>query len=187
MRNKLWVCLALVLIVPGLLTMVSCETQNVKTDDQSTSEGTGTETGGTEAGTTSSGEGTISATGEFVPGKTFANEQDKFFKELVYFEYDKSTLTENSQKTLTFKAEYMRKNPNLSISVEGHCDERGTNEYNLSLGDRRAASTKAFLVDLGVDPGRISSVSFGEERPDIEGHDEMAWAKNRRAAVAGSE
>ncbi len=187
MRNKLWICLALVLIVPGLLTMVSCETQNVKTDDQSTSDGTGTDTGGTDAGTTSSGDGTISATGEFIPGTTFANEQDKFFKELVYFEYDRSTLTENSQEILTFKAEYMRKNPNLSVSVEGHCDERGTNEYNLSLGDMRAASTKAFLVDLGVDPGRVSTVSYGEERPDIEGHNEIAWAKNRRAAVASSD
>jgi len=99
----------------------------------------------------------------------------------IYFEFDKSTLTPQAKETLMKKAEWLRTNKDVSVIIEGHCDERGTNEYNLALGDRRAASTKTFLVDLGVDPRRLTIISYGEERPLISGHNEEAWAKNRRA------
>ena len=75
----------------------------------------------------------------------------------------------------------MKDNPRTRVIIEGHCDERGTNEYNLALGDRRAFSAKTFLVDLGIDEARISTVSYGEERPLVRGEDEDAWAQNRRA------
>ena len=78
-------------------------------------------------------------------------------------------------------AELLKKYPKVKIQIEGHCDERGTNEYNLALGERRANSTKNYLVSLGISPDRISTISYGEEKPLDPGHNEEAWAKNRRA------
>ena len=101
--------------------------------------------------------------------------------EAIYFEFDKSTLTPQAKETLVKKAEWLRSNKDVSVIIEGHCDERGTNEYNLALGDRRAASTKIFLEDLGISPLRLTIISYGEERPFVSGHNEEAWAKNRRA------
>jgi peptidoglycan-associated lipoprotein len=99
----------------------------------------------------------------------------------IYFEFDKSTLTPQAKETLVKKAKWLRANKDVSVIIEGHCDERGTNEYNLALGDRRAASTKTFLVDLGIAPSRLTIISYGEEQPLVSGHNEEAWAKNRRA------
>jgi len=75
----------------------------------------------------------------------------------------------------------MKKNPGAKVQIEGHCDERGTPEYNLALGQRRADSTKKYLVNLGIDGSRLSTISYGEEKPADPGHNEAAWAKNRRA------
>ncbi len=99
----------------------------------------------------------------------------------AFFAFDESTLTADAQTALTTSASWLKKNPQYSLLVEGHCDERGTEQYNLALGDRRANSAKEYLVALGVDAGRIRTVSYGEERPFDPGHDEAAWAKNRRA------
>jgi peptidoglycan-associated lipoprotein len=99
----------------------------------------------------------------------------------VYFEFDRSTLTREAQEILTKKALWLKSNSTVKVVIEGHCDDRGTSEYNLALGDRRAASTKAFLIDLGVSPSRMMTISYGEERPLITGQSENAWAKNRRA------
>ena len=105
----------------------------------------------------------------------------KVMLEDIYFEFDKSTLTPQAKETLVKQAEWLRTNKDVKVVIEGHCDERGTNEYNLALGDRRAASTKTFLVDLGISPARLTIISYGEERPLVFGHSEEAWAKNRRA------
>jgi peptidoglycan-associated lipoprotein len=99
----------------------------------------------------------------------------------VFFDYDKSALRMDAVDQLKTNAEWMKVNAARSVVIEGHCDERGTNEYNLALGERRATSTKNHLVDLGVDSGRMKTVSFGEEKPFATGHDEEAWAQNRRA------
>ena len=99
----------------------------------------------------------------------------------IYFEFDQSTLTSESQSILTQKARWLKENSDVKVVIEGHCDNRGTNEYNLALGDRRASSTKAFLVDLGISPSRMITISYGEERPLMKGQNEEAWAKNRRA------
>ena len=95
----------------------------------------------------------------------------------IYFEFDKSTLTPQAKDALLKKAEWLNTNKDVRVIIEGHCDERGTNEYNLALGDRRAASTKTFLVDLGITPSRLTIVSFGEERPLASGHSEEAGQK----------
>ena len=107
--------------------------------------------------------------------------RNMFLTEDIYFEFDKSSLDSMAQDVLSRKSDWMRDNPDVVISIEGHCDERGTNEYNLALGEKRAESAKSFLVDLGIDAYRISTVSYGEERPEDDGHNEEAWAKNRRA------
>jgi peptidoglycan-associated lipoprotein len=101
-------------------------------------------------------------------------------QEDIYFEFDKATLTPAAQDNMLRKAEWLRENSDVTVTIEGHCDERGTNEYNLALGDRRAESAKAFLVDLGIAAARITTISYGEERPVCAQHNEECWAKNRR-------
>lgn len=107
--------------------------------------------------------------------------REMFENEDVFFEFDSASLSVEAQDILRAKAEWLRNNPAARVLVEGHCDERGTNEYNLALGDRRAFSAKAFLVDLGIDDARLSTISYGEEQPVDSGSTEEAWAKNRRA------
>lgn len=101
----------------------------------------------------------------------------------AFYNYDEGTLDEAAQAALTASANWLkgREGAGYNLLIEGHCDERGTEQYNLALGDRRANSAKDYLVTLGVDAGRIRTVSYGEERPFEEGHDESSWAQNRRA------
>ncbi|MBW1897735.1 MAG: peptidoglycan-associated lipoprotein Pal [Deltaproteobacteria bacterium] len=108
-------------------------------------------------------------------------DRDMFENDDVQFEFDSAKLSMEAQDILRQKAEWLKKNPRAKIIIEGHCDERGTNEYNLALGDRRAFSAKSFLADLGIDASRLTTVSYGEERPIDSRADEDAWAKNRRA------
>jgi peptidoglycan-associated lipoprotein len=109
-----------------------------------------------------------------------AQEIREFESEHIYFAFDKSDLLHYAQVILKEKAAWLRKNPSYSVWIEGHCDERGTNEYNLALGERRAHAAKKFLAALGVSAGRIKTISYGEERPADTAHNEEAWAKNRR-------
>jgi len=99
----------------------------------------------------------------------------------IYFDFDKYDVRPEDALILKENAALLKKYPNVKIQIEGHCDERGTNEYNLALGERRANSTKNYLASLGISPERISIISYGEEKPLDPGHDEEAWAKNRRA------
>jgi peptidoglycan-associated lipoprotein len=99
----------------------------------------------------------------------------------VFFEFDKYALTARARTTLTRNADILLAYPDLRVLVEGHCDERGTREYNLALGDRRARAAQDFLVAYGIDAGRIETISYGEERPFVLGSTENAWSKNRRA------
>ena len=99
----------------------------------------------------------------------------------IYFDFDKSTLKPPARANLAKKAKWLRANPKFSVLIEGHCDEQGTNEYNLALGERRASGAAKYIEGLGISPARVSTVSYGEERPAVRGQDEEAWAKNRRA------
>jgi len=101
--------------------------------------------------------------------------------ENIHFDFDKFLIQEDAKPKLANVAEYMKKNTAAKILIEGHCDERGTAEYNMALGDRRANSAKKYLAALGVDGNRLSTVSYGKERPLDPEHNEGAWAKNRRA------
>jgi len=99
----------------------------------------------------------------------------------VFFDYDAAALSSEAQSTLDANGRLLLDNASVSVQIEGHCDERGTVEYNLALGDRRAQSAKDYLVRFGVPAARLSTVSMGEERPFATGGDEAAWAQNRRA------
>jgi len=118
---------------------------------------------------------TPSTTPGTTPGAMNLQIQDAFF------EYDKSELKPEARAVLTQDAEYLMQNSRTRVTIEGHCDERGTNEYNLALGDRRARAVRDFLVNYGIDGSRIEMISYGEERPFAPGHDESAWSQNRRA------
>jgi peptidoglycan-associated lipoprotein len=99
----------------------------------------------------------------------------------IYFDFDKAELRGDATQTLTANAARIRESGSLAVRIEGHCDERGTVEYNLALGDRRARAAKDQLVSMGIPAGRLRTISYGKERPADPGHDEAAWAKNRRA------
>jgi peptidoglycan-associated lipoprotein len=101
--------------------------------------------------------------------------------ENIYFDFDKSDLSPDARDVLSKNANILLKDkPNTKIQIAGNCDERGSAEYNLALGERRAKSAQQYLITLGVAPGRLSVISYGKEKPAVEGHDEAAWAKNRR-------
>jgi peptidoglycan-associated lipoprotein len=98
----------------------------------------------------------------------------------IHFEFDKFDLTEESRKILAENANVLVARSTLKIQIEGHCDERGSNEYNLALGEKRAVSAKLYMIKLGVQGDRLSTISYGEEMPMDQSHNEAAWAKNRR-------
>jgi peptidoglycan-associated lipoprotein len=99
----------------------------------------------------------------------------------VYFDFNLATLSEDAKATLSRNVEWLRANPQVRVQVEGHADERGTDEYNLALGERRAEVVKSYLTSLGIDGSRLSTISYGEERPADPGHNEESWSLNRRA------
>ena len=106
--------------------------------------------------------------------------QDAGSLDTVFFDYDSSVLTPEALRLLDRHAEWLQENREVTATIEGHCDERGTDEYNLTLGERRATVAKEYLVAQGITPARLAVVSYGEQRPATDGHDETAWEKNRR-------
>ena len=98
----------------------------------------------------------------------------------IYFNFDSADLSEEARGVLSKNAELLSKQTALKVRIEGNCDERGSDEYNMALGERRAKAAKDYLVNLGVPAERLTVISYGEEKPAVEGHDEAAWAKNRR-------
>jgi peptidoglycan-associated lipoprotein len=101
----------------------------------------------------------------------------------VFFDFDKSDLRPDAIDTLNRQSDWMNANGSITVAIEGHCDERGTREYNLALGERRASSAKQYLESMGVGGGRMETVSYGKERPAVLGSNEAAWAQNRRAVM----
>lgn len=103
---------------------------------------------------------------------------------LVHFDYDSADLRGDDYQTLLAHAQYLKKNPNAKVTLSGHADERGTREYNMALGERRAKSVEAFLTTNGAAPAQLDTVSYGKEKPVNDGHDEAAWAENRRVEIS---
>jgi len=103
----------------------------------------------------------------------------------IFFDFDKSELRAEAVQQLQKNFDWMKQNPAGTLIIEGHCDERGTNEYNMALGERRANAAKDYMINIGADPAKMQTVSYGEERPFALGHDEAAWQQNRRAHFVG--
>ncbi len=116
---------------------------------------------------------------ELKMAQKLADEIRNFESENIYFAFDKSDLTDESKSTLREKGNWLRANGDYSVTISGNCDERGTAEYNLALGERRAHAAKKFLMGLGISENRLATISYGEERPVDPGHNDEAWAKNR--------
>ncbi len=174
MRKKMWIILALLFVIPGLLFTVSCAKKTVKDE-------TALQQQAEEEARIKAREAEQTESLQEEARRKLAAAQERFLNEDIHFEFDRSDLLPEAQEILRWKAAWMQKNPNVQVTIEGHCDERGTNEYNLALGDRRANSTKSYLMDLGIYGSRLNTISYGEERPADYGSNEEAWAKNRRA------
>jgi len=110
----------------------------------------------------------------------YNEDRSQFREQTVYFDFDKSTIKSSEQGKIQSVADYLRSEPRTMLDIEGHCDERGTAEYNRALGERRALAVREYLISLGIIGERINTISYGEDRPAETGHDEIAWAKNRR-------
>lgn len=181
MRKKLWICLALLIVIPGLLFTAACSKQTVtETEEPAVTEEPKEEPA--ETPSEAAAEKPAEQPEEAVPEGIDMASRNMFLSEHVHFAFDKYNLDDEAQAVLRRKAEFLQDNPEIYVTIEGHCDERGTNEYNLALGDRRAESTKSFLLDIGIEAYRLSTVSYGEERPLCDERDEECWAKNRRSA-----
>jgi len=166
MKRKYWVILAMVFVVPALMFTTSCAKKVVKPEAAVSK---------TEAVKTAP------------PMKTDDSAQEaalaarkKFTEEDVHFAFDSSVLDATAQAILKEKAAWMKSNQGADVRIEGNCDERGTVAYNMALGERRAESAKAFLVNMGISASKLTTISYGKEKPLDPGHNEQAWAKNRR-------
>jgi len=189
MRKKLWIHLALLLVIPGLLFTASCAKKTVKSDTSAAAAAVEeqqrqTDKAAAQAAQEREQQAEAEAAAQLAEETAERDEmiqKNMFESESIYFEFDSAALSPMAQSVLEGKANYLRDNPGAQVIIEGHCDERGTPEYNLALGDRRAESAKNFLVNLGIDIARFTTVSYGEENPVDTGSNEEAWAKNRRA------
>jgi peptidoglycan-associated lipoprotein len=123
----------------------------------------------------------LGGAGSYAPGSQAALQAEA--GDTIYFAFDSSQIRPESEAVLRQQAAWLQANPGVRVSIEGHTDERGTREYNLALGERRAAAVRSYLIGLGVAPDRVRTVSYGEERPAVMGNDERAFALNRRAVT----
>ena len=170
----------LILVSVGLMFIISCAQTEVKS---TSSEEPQAEEAVQEEDITSEADSDAdqAAVEEEALAREKANAKAMFVNEDIYFDYDDSSLKDVDREVLKKKADWLNSNPDVSVVIEGHCDERGTTEYNLALGDRRAESVRSYLIDLGIDSVRLEKISYGEEMPAVQGNNEEAWAKNRRA------
>lgn len=168
MKSKMWIIMTLLLVLPGVLLTVACQ-KKVAVQQKPVAVEQKEETVVTEE----KKEEPVA-----VPPSTKLDAM--VMEEDIHFDFDKYNLKPAAQENLLRKAEWLRENPDVTVTIEGHCDDRGTNEYNLALGDRRAESAKAFLVNLGISASRLTTISYGEERPLCTEQTEECWAKNRR-------
>jgi peptidoglycan-associated lipoprotein len=201
MKNRVWIHLVMAVLVAGLFLTVSCAKKTVVSDattieDQGTT-GTVTDTGASKTGTDTGTD--TNADAEAIAQQKLddqaANEKalkeartvaarKRFENQDIHFEFDSSDLSSMAKMILKEKAVWLQANYSEAITIEGHCDERGTTEYNLALGERRAGVAKAYLTNLGVSATRLNTFSYGEEQPLDSAQTEEAYRKNRRAHFA---
>ncbi len=169
---------AVLLLIFSVAFLAACEGTTGTTKDDSTVTSSG-------SGSSSSGSASTSATGSGSAwaGHPLDDPDSLLTKRTVYFDYDESVVLDQDRAILEAHAQYLSQNPGAAVTLEGHTDERGTREYNLALGDRRAVSTRQFMSLLGAAGQQLRTVSYGEEQPAALGHNEEAWAQNRRVEI----
>jgi len=170
----------LLVLITAIGLLAACETAP-KDGGASSSDGAESSTAASTSSSSSSSSsdatsGSSSASAAMSPSEELTKIGDR-----VFFDYDSSALSDDAKATLSAQAAFLSANPAVKITVEGHCDERGTREYNLALGDRRATAARDYLVAQGVDAARIRTISYGKERPSFIGSNPYAYSKNRRA------
>ena len=164
-------------------TSASSSASSSTSDVSSTSSSSGSSSSGTSDSTASSGSsstetGSTSYSYDTDPKTALIKVGDR-----VLFGYDSSDLDDDDRAILNNQSKFLNQNPSLKVTIEGHCDERGTREYNLALGEKRASSVKDYLISLGINSDRISVVSYGKERPQVLGSNKAAWSMNRRSVT----
>ena len=188
MSKRLWICICLMMIFPVLFSVTSCGKKTVLNEQMAEETNPVLEEKMIKqkqvVGVKKQAKKDINSAQQAAKeGKKQDSNTDVqiFVNENIYFDFDSSLLNDSARETLIRKAEWLRTNLHVSVTIEGHCDERGTSAYNIALGDRRAQSALVFLADLDIETKRFSTVSYGEERPVESDQTEEAWAKNRRA------
>lgn len=197
MKNRVWINVIMAILVAGLFLTVSCAKKTVVSDattieDQAKAKQEADAKAAAEAAASKAEAERISQQkledqiahekaqkdAQILAAKKLFENQD------IHFEYDSSELNEMAKTGLKEKAAWLKANSSSMVTIEGHCDERGTTEYNLALGDRRANTAKNYLVNLGIAASRLNTISYGEEKPMDSGKTEAAFRKNRRAHFA---
>lgn len=187
MNKSVWINLVMAVLVAGLFLTVSCAKKTVVSEPTTIED---------QEAAKAKAEAERKAEEERIRQQELQEQMEKekalqaakieaakkrFLNQNIHFEYDSSALTSMAKMLLKEKADWLNDNPGAYVTIEGHCDERGTTEYNLALGERRANAAKNYLKDLGISASRLSTISYGEERPLDAGNNENAWRKNRRA------
>ncbi|WP_169570053.1 peptidoglycan-associated lipoprotein Pal [Sneathiella limimaris] len=165
-------------MIAALALVAACETAPTDSGDSS---------GGGASSQASSGSGSSGSVSSSNSGTSVqpGSQEDLVLNvgDRVFFGFDMYNLTAEARSTIERQAQWLKANPSVTVSVEGHADERGTREYNLALGDRRATAVKNYLVTLGISSSRVDTISYGKERPVALGHNEEAWSQNRRGVM----
>ncbi len=178
MKRKIWLNVLLAVLVAGLFFTVSCAKKEVVSDAGTVKQASATKSADdadAKAKADAAAKEAAAAAAKLAAAKKAFENED------VHFDYDSSDLTAAAKTLLKDKVAWLTANASAGVNIEGHCDERGTTEYNLALGERRATAVKAYLVDLGIAAARMNTISFGEEKPMDKGKTELAYAMNRRA------
>jgi len=180
MQKNVWLVIVLVMILPAMFFTVSCSKKVVQNEPEPMTQ---SEVSKAPDKSAEEADQTRQLQEDRLRAEAAAREAAgaAFVNENILFSFDSSVLSDQAQQILNSKADYLRANSGIMVTVEGHCDNRGTEAYNIALGERRAESVKSFLVDLGISANRLKTISYGEERPIAMGQDEASWAKNRRA------
>ncbi len=172
---------SLLLLIVSVSFLSACAGTTDSTKDDSTVSGSGSDS----SSSSGSGSATTSATGSGSAwsGHALDDPDSLLAKRTVYFSFDESVILDEDRPILEAHAQYLSQNPGAAVTLEGHTDERGTREYNLALGEQRAISVRQFMSLLGASGQQMRTVSYGEERPASMGHNEEAWAQNRRVEI----
>lgn len=166
-----------VLISAAMMWAVGCSTTSTTTD-------AGTAGGGSESGSQAGGASSYGVSGGGMSSGALVTAEDlKQLRTVFYFDFDKAVVRQEGFADLEAHARYLAQNPSASVRLEGHADERGTREYNIALGERRAQSVDRLLVVNGATAGQVETVSYGEEKPAVLGHDAQSWSQNRRVEL----